>query len=301
MIVDRGHLRWAILTAMLLTAAAIWYGVYASSVPGGPTGSSFEGLAFGIAGTAFVFFAALLGVRKKRPHYRAGRLSFWLKGHLWLGAIALPLICFHGGFGFGGPLTQVLMWLFLAVFVTGLFGLALQQFLPRLMTRNLEQETVYEQIDHVRRQLFKEAHAMIAGRTGHSGAVAKSKSGGIIRGRVVESRAAREVAEDDLDRAPLMRFLERHMRPFFEPEGPRRSDLGDPLRRAALVVELRSVTDPKLHPVVNDLEALCEQRAQLETQRRMHRWLHGWLLIHVPLSWTMVFLTAVHAVMALYY
>jgi hypothetical protein len=142
---------------------------------------------------------------------------------------------------------------------------------------------------------------MVAGRKGRSGAVAKSKSGGAIRGRVVESRAAREVVEDDSDRAPLMRFLERHMRPFFEREGPKQSDLGDPLRRVALFAELRSVTGPQLHPVVDDLEALCEQRAQLEIQRRMHHWLHGWLLIHVPLSWTMVFLTAVHAVMALYY
>ena len=301
MTVDRGHLPWAILTAVLLAAAAFWYGVYASSVAGGPTGSSFEGLTFGIAGTAFLLFAALLGVRKKRPHYRVGRPSFWLKGHLWLGVLSLPLIFFHGGFGFGGPLTQVLMWLFLAVFVTGIFGLSLQQFLPRLMTRNVEQETVYEQIDHVRMQIFQEAHAMITGRTGRSGAVARSKRGGAIRGRVVESRAAREPVEDEPDRAPLMRFLERHMRPFFEPEGAKRSDLGDPLRRMALLAELRSVTDPQLHPVVIDLEALCEQRAQLEIQRRMHHWLHGWLLIHVPLSWATVFLTAVHALMALYY
>jgi len=58
---------------------------------------------------------------------------------------------------------------------------------------------------------------------------------------------------------------------------------------------------PELHAISRDLEALCEQRAQIEIQRKLHLWLHGWLLVHVPLSWAMVALTAVHAVMSLYY
>ena len=64
---------------------------------------------------------------------------------------------------------------------------------------------------------------------------------------------------------------------------------------------MRQRVDEKYHDLTQDLEALCEQREQLEVQRRMHHWLHGWLLVHVPLSWTMVFLTGVHAVMSLYY
>ena len=71
-------------------------------------------------------------------------------------------------------------------------------------------------------------------------------------------------------------------------------------RSSSWVYDARTA-DPKLHEIVADLEAHCEQRAQLEAQRRLHHWLHGWLLIHVPLSWTMIFLTAVHAVMSLYY
>ena len=146
------------------------YAAYAESAPGGPAGGSAVGLTFGITGSAFILFAALLGVRKRRPHYRLGRASTWLKGHLWLGALAFPLIFFHGGFEFGGPLTRVLMWIFVLVFVTGVFGLALQQILPRFMTRTLPQETVYEQIDHVREQLLEEAVEM-AHRDAKRGAV----------------------------------------------------------------------------------------------------------------------------------
>ena len=110
-----------------------------------------------------------------------------------------------------------------------------------------------------------------------------------------------EAEEGDDGRAPLTRFVDEHMRPFFEKEGARGSDLCNEHRRATLFASLRQRVDEKYHDLTQDLEALCEQREQLEVQRRMHHWLHGWLLVHVPLSWTMVFLTGVHAVMSLYY
>ena len=68
-----------------------------------------------------------------------------------------------------------------------------------------------------------------------------------------------------------------------------------------MFADLRTRIDPELHPVARDMEALCEQRAQLMTQRSLHHWLHGWLLIHVPLSWTMIVMTVAHAVASLYY
>jgi hypothetical protein len=33
----------------------------------------------------------------------------------------------------------------------------------------------------------------------------------------------------------------------------------------------------------------------------LHRWLHGWLLLHVPLSLALLLLGAVHAIIALRY
>ena len=33
----------------------------------------------------------------------------------------------------------------------------------------------------------------------------------------------------------------------------------------------------------------------------MHRLLHGWLLVHIPLSYALILLGAIHAVMALRY
>ena len=301
MLIDRSHKPWLIFSVVALVASTAVYLAYAALSAGGPRGGSAIGLAFGIVGTLFIWFSAFLGVRKKRPHYRIGRASTWLKGHLWLGALSMPLILFHGGFSFGGPLTRTLMWVFVLVYVTGVLGLLLQQFLPRLMTNALPQETVYEQIDHVREQLLEEIVKLARGVPARRGAVSRPKRMGRVRGRIVESRAAVETREDEPDRGPIRDFVDRHMRRYFAKKRPWRSPLWGHHTRAALFEELARVCDPGLRGVVSDLEAYCAQREQLELQRRMHLWLHGWLLVHVPLAWTMVFLSALHAVMSLYY
>jgi hypothetical protein len=120
------------------------------------------GLGFGIAGFAFMIFAALLGARKKVPVWRLGRAQTWMRGHLWLGLLTLPLILFHADFHSGGPLTTVLLWLLVIVVASGIFGAALQHFMPATMTREVPLETIYEEIDHVRAQLRAEAAEQIA-------------------------------------------------------------------------------------------------------------------------------------------
>jgi hypothetical protein len=296
MLIDRSHRRWIRGAVVATLVSSILYAVYVSEAPGGPRGGSWPGLGFGIAAALCIAFAALLGARKRRPHYRLGRAATWMRGHIWLGVLSLPLVLFHAGFSFGGTLTNVLMAVFLVVYLTGILGLALQQFLPRVMTETLSQETVFEQLDHVREQLLAEAEQMVKG---EGAAVARAKSAGRVHGRVVESRAA--AAEEGPDRNPLRIFLDRQMRPYFAKDGPRRSRFSDAGARAALFEEMRRTVDPALHAVTHDLEALCAQREQLETQRRLHLWLHAWLLVHVPLSYVLALLAAVHAVMSLYY
>lgn len=297
MILDRTHRRWATATILLFLLATGAYLLASRGAAGGWRGGSGPGLAFGIAGGALMLFAALLGLRKRVPHWRVGRAAAWLKGHLWLGALSYPLVFFHAGFRYGGTLTSVLMTLLALVFFTGVLGLALQQYLPRAMTRSLPQETVYEQLDHVRGRLWEEAEQVAKG---GGAAVPKAKSSGAIQGRVVEGRAAVEAAPG-VDRTPLERFLDETMRPYFERKGARGSPLWTLHSRGALFRQLRLACAPELHAATRDLEALCDQRAQLEMQRRLHHWLHGWLFVHAPLSWALVVLTFFHAVMALRY
>ena len=159
MLIDRTHRKWFLASAIMLAMAVIIYVPYA--MRGHVKGGSALGLAYGIIGFAFMLFAGLLGLRKKFPIWRIGRASSWMRGHLWLGLLSFPLILLHGGFHFGGSLTRVLMWMFLIVFVSGIFGAVVQHYLPRIHTERLPMETIYEQIDRVRGQLAEEAAKLV--------------------------------------------------------------------------------------------------------------------------------------------
>ena len=116
---------------------------------------------FGVVGSLFMIFAGLLGARKKVPVWRLGRAQDWMRGHLWLGLLSLPVIFFHAGFRFGGLLTTVLMVLLILVVASGIFGAVLQHYMPPVMTVRIPMETIFEQIDRVRAQLVAEADAMV--------------------------------------------------------------------------------------------------------------------------------------------
>jgi hypothetical protein len=84
-------------------------------------------------------------------------------------------------------------------------------------------------------------------------------------------------------------------------DGGRSQRLGDAGRSEALFAELRRLVPPAHHETLADLAHICEERRQLALQARLHRWLHGWLLVHVPVSYALLLLVAAHAVMTLLY
>ena len=159
--IDRTHRPWIAGTAAAFLAATIVYAVYALRTPGGPRGGTALGLAFGIAGYALMLFEGLLGARKKVPVWRLGRAQTWMRGHLWLGVLTLPLILFHAGFAFRGPLTALLMLLLVIVVASGILGAVLQHYLPRVLTSRVPMETIYEEIPRVREQLREEAEQLV--------------------------------------------------------------------------------------------------------------------------------------------
>src|SRR5438874_7046322 len=118
------------------------------------------GLIFGATAFAIFVFAALLGVRKKLVLWRVGTVQRWLRAHIWLTLLTIPLVILHTGFRFGGPMTTLLIVLYVIVMVSGIYGLALQHQIPRIMKERLPAETVYEQIPHIRAQLYVAAQKL---------------------------------------------------------------------------------------------------------------------------------------------
>ena len=84
----------------------------------------------------------------------------WLRAHIWLTILTIPLVILHSGFRFGGAMTTFLMVLYGIVMVSGFYGLFLQHIMPRLMKERLPAETVFEQIPHIRSQLAAAAEKM---------------------------------------------------------------------------------------------------------------------------------------------
>src|SRR3981189_3048026 len=106
------------------------------------------GLIFGTIALSIFIFAALLGVRKKLVLWRVGTVQRWLRAHIWLTLLTIPLVILHSGFRLGGPMTTLLVALYVIVMVSGVYGLALQHQMPRIMRESLLTECVYSQIPY---------------------------------------------------------------------------------------------------------------------------------------------------------
>lgn len=282
------------------------YVVYAARV-GVPTGGSIAGILFGSAGFAMMLYAGLLGARKKVRIWRVGRAQTWMRGHLWLGTLSLPVIVFHAGFTFGGGLTFVLMWLFVIVVASGLLGAYLQHMMPRRLLRDVPMETIYEQIEHVRTQLLEEADTVVAEACGKlefetltPGAWAAARLQPVaVAGPAKAALATTERIEAE-ESAPLRTFYMRDMRPFVQ--GPSTGHpLADRAHSALMFEKVRALVPAMYHPSIADLENICEEERQLMQQARLHGILHAWQLVHVPLSITLLLMAVVHIAVALRY
>jgi hypothetical protein len=288
--IDHTHKNWLAASLLIFGASMLLYAIYRVPPSGVPMGGTALGLGFGSLGFAFMIFAALLGARKKVPVWRVGRAQTWMRGHLWLGLLSLPLIVFHSGFRYGHGLSAMLMTLLIFVVASGVFGAALQHFMPRVMTREVTMETIYEEIEHVRAQLREEAEELFTQATAET---AKAAAAGVI-GATATSVAVREE-----EAAPFRNFFEQELKPFLESPGGRGHALAGQAQSRSAFVQLRTLVPPALHATLEDLESICEEERQLTMQARLHLWLHGWLLLHVPLSLALILRGAVHAVMAL--
>ncbi len=312
--IDQTHRRWAIWTCVSLAVAAVAYVPYALLSPQGPSGGSIAGLIYGIAGYGMMVFAALLGIRKKYPIWRIGRAQTWMRGHLWLGLLSYPIILLHAAFHFGGPLTLTMMWIFTIVIVSGLVGAALQHYMPRLMTERVPLETIYDQIDRVRDQLLKEADellASVAKSANQYGLVVPSVTGILNIRELGDLRVAAAtttttstttlIRVENQAITELRNIHEKTVKPYLLVRGAHGHVLADRRNSKAVFAQLRTVSPSTVHQIVDDLENICEEKRDLDRQSRMHKLMHGWLMVHVPLSLALIVLGAIHAVMALRY
>jgi len=338
---------WIAGIALATVLASACYAVEWSADGRLPGGSSRTGFGAGVVAGAIIVFELLLWPRKRVRSWRLGSAQSWLRAHVWLGLLAVPLVLLHSRLLFvGGLLNLALLALFFAVIASGVWGLVLQQYLPRAILEQVPAETIYDQIEHVSRQQCRETAKLVdavceaepmrghgdaaddhardraddhadgrgdaadhdhdADRDRHHDDVDDDEHAVVtgfrsmtgIQGRVVETLAVYTAIPGTL---PLRRRFFADVRPYLLAGKASGSPLAGAAASAEFFAGLRASSPAAAADLIGRLEQSCDQRRQLDLQVRMHEWLHGWLLVHVPLSVALGVLLAIHVPVALWY
>ncbi|MDA0840748.1 MAG: hypothetical protein O3B01_08320 [Planctomycetota bacterium] len=301
MLVDEKQHQWAgISLAIFLVALVIYLPYEAGTGPGGPKGKTVHGLAFGIAGFTLMMICGLLGARKAVRTWRIGKAQSWLRAHIWLGLVSFPLILFHSGFSFGGGLlSQVLMYLFVVVLLSGVVGIIIQNVVPRILLERIPHETIYEQIPHVIDQLRREGDDLVEAICGKFERKDTSGSAGGLGWRAKEEKP-KPVHAPIAGSEKLKEFYVDEVRPLLYPKVVGEA-AAFKTHSSARFGRMRTLLSVELHEPLGDLEHLFAERRELDLQKKIHMYLHGWLFIHIPVAYALLALSIVHAVVSLYY
>ena len=298
-IFNRSHVLW-IIFVVLATMAAFW--IYLgnfqpkllpatfrapSSLLQKPSdhrsvGGTPLGLVLGTISLGVFVFAALLGVRKKLPFLPVGNVQRWLRAHIWLTLLTIPLILLHSGFRLGSPMTTTLMMLYAIVMVSGIYGLILQHKLPMMMKESLPAEIVFEQIPNVRAQHCAAAEKL------HRSLKQQAMSGSVA--------VATDISQEEV----LAGFIEQRLLPYLRARRGEKYRLGHAREADEIFRHLKLRVDEVYRPRVDEMRRWCEERRLTDTEVRMQHWLHGWLFVHVPLSFLLLLMTVWHAFVTLF-
>jgi hypothetical protein len=252
----------------MVCIAIVWltYAVWATFVPWRPGRPG--GLVFGtIAALLFVYDAAY-PVRRRLLAWPLRTAQQWLQLHIYGGVIALTCVIVHAGFAWpNGAMGKWLLWLSVWTVATGLLGVFLQKWIPRVIRTGLQVEALAARIPELTAQLAGEADRLISG-----GAPA------------------------------LISAYQAQIRPALQRPAPAWAYVVDVqagrtrLSSALDALERVSGDRERLH----DLRAIAIQKTELDVHLSLQRALRAWLWLHVPAAIVLIGLMAVHIFAALY-
>jgi hypothetical protein len=224
--------------------------------------------------TGYALFAAIIALvafhwRKQAPSLPLGKVSVWLRYHVYLGYLTIVLFGLHVGFRLpSGIFESALFGVFLFVASSGLYGLYLSRTAPRQL-RLLPEEVVYELIPQARREVQQETRRII-------------------------STATDSTALADFYKVKLAPFIEqrRGLLYFLYPNSRRRRKLTSDLR------ELHRYLNESQRQAALALERLLGRKDDLDFQAALQIRLKLWMYGHIGFSYSLLLLGAVHGLVA---
>ena len=297
-------------------AALVWYAVTWTVSDTTPGGSSLPGLVCGIAAGLLMLYLFAYALRKTplmRWWFSWRPTTYWLRQHIWFGLLTIPFVLVHTArISNWGPLTFVLVAVYAAVIVSGLWGVYLQQRIPTRLLQEVPDETIRSQIPDLTAQLRAEAELLVLATCGptrvgpgamklpltlknHIGVVRAAHAG---KGSGLLAVVPTEPVPDT---EPLRRYFNETVEPYLRPESTLRSNLQLRARVDKDFRDLRERLPAAAQPVIDALYDLCERRRQFDEQTHLHDTLHAWVGFHLALSSLLVVLLVWHVITAVLY
>ncbi len=233
------------------------------------------GMSYGIAATIFMVGAAVYGARRRTMRFASrrglGRSRAWLWFHLYGGGLFLLLVLMHSGFALPvGALNWGLWGLSLWTAASGLGGLALQRWIPRVLASGLSTEVNYDRTRELTADVRQRAEKL-----------AESCDDSV---RALFRKTV----------APVLAAPRRRLIFFLDPTGGIQARLA-PFRY------LEDRLPPGERQKLGELERLFRAKLEIDAHYTLQRALRSWLYFHAPPSILLLALVAVHVFTVLYY
>jgi len=221
---------------------------------------------------ALVLFLSLYHVRKKLTFLPLGSASTWMQLHIYAGWLAVLVFLAHIDWRLpDGGLETTLAVVFVFVALSGIAGLVLVRFLPPRLTRRGE-EIAFERIPEFIVELRRRAEDLVL-------------------------QSAKET-----NSSTISDFYLEHLANFFiGPENRFRHLIASRRIRFQLLNEVRNLRrylNPRETEYAERLEDMVVKKDELDFHYSLNLALKAWLLVHVPMTYALLILAALHLVLA---
>lgn len=229
--------------------------------------SGLYGHAYGIIGSSMLIILLVYSVRKRANWFpKIGRLSTWLKYHMFLGVMGPALVTFHTSFKVGG-IVAVSYWSMIIVMLSGFVGRYLYTKIPRSISGH---ELTLKEIDQQNREL---RDRLLDQYDVPETLLTKiEETGQPHRGKLSDFRTIFRFLWLDIKRPFVLHNLYNQLKT-------------DAFVQKTELKNLKKTTRQKLN--------ITRKVSALEIT---HRYFHNWHIFHKPFAYVMLFIMVIHIV-----
>ncbi len=229
------------------------------------------GLTYGWIAASLMVGAALYGMRRRMLAVNLGRSQMWVQFHVYGGALFMLLVLMHSAFKV--PSGQLAWWLWalsLWVTISGIVGVLLQKWIPRLLASGLAVEVVYERIPELVNQIRAKAEELLDSCTD-----------------AVRDFYSKSVAPSLVAPQPRIMY-------YFDITG----GIHSRIKEFRYIGQFLSGQDKK---ALDELESMYKTKLELDAHYTLQKALRWWLYLHVPVSIVLVLLLVLHVYAVVFY